>query len=167
MDGGRMARSVGSGVLGAGVLTLIHESARRLLPGAPQVQALGMRAVARGARATGKRPPDRRGRYGWSLAGDLTANAAYYALVGLSGPGGAPRVGVLLGLAAGLGTAFLPERLGFGPQPGQRFPLTQVLTVAWYAAGGLAAGAAYRALASPADRDGAAGEAVVDGTGQR
>ena len=157
MDGGRVARSIGSGALGAGVLTLVHESARRLLPGAPQVHALGMRAVARGARATGNRPPDRRGRYRWSLAGDLTANAAYYALVGLAGPGGAPLAGTLLGLAAGVGTAFLPERLGFGPQPGQRFPLTQLLTVAWYTAGGLAAGGAYRALAPGAATDRPAG----------
>jgi hypothetical protein len=146
MDGGRVARAIGSGAVGAGVLTLVHEGARRLWPGAPQVHALGMRAVARGARAAGRRPPDRPARYRWALAGDLAANAAYYALVGLVGPPRAPRAGVLLGLGAGLGAALLPEPLGFGRQPGQRAPVTQFLTAAWYTAGGLAAGAAYRAL---------------------
>ncbi len=47
MIGGRAARALGSGAVGAGVLTLVHEGVRRLLPGAPQVHALGMRAVPR------------------------------------------------------------------------------------------------------------------------
>jgi hypothetical protein len=50
--------------------------------------------------------------------------------------------GALLGLAAGVGAAYLPPRIGLGEQPGQRPPATQIMTVAWYLAGGLAAAAA-------------------------
>lgn len=146
MDGRRIARAIGSGAVGAGVLTLVHEVMRRLLPGAPQVHVLGMRAVARGAAAAGRRPPDRQGRYRWALAGDLATNAAYYALVGLIARRHSRRTGVLLGATAGLGAVLLPEPLGLGRQPGQRFPVTPLLTIAWYTAGGLAAGVAYRAL---------------------
>lgn len=146
MDGSRIARAMGSGAVGAVVLTVVHEAARRLLPGAPQVHVLGMRAVARGASAAGRRPPDRQGQYRWALVGDLLSNAAYYALVGMVGRHHPERTGAILGAGAGVGTALLPPPLGFGHQPGERFPMTHLLTVAWYTVGGVAAGAAYRSL---------------------
>ncbi len=48
---------------------------------------------------------------------------------------------------AGLGAVALPKPLGPGRQPGQRTPMTQAMTVAWYVAGALAAAATYRSLA--------------------
>jgi hypothetical protein len=85
-----------------------------------------------------------------ALVGDLVSNSFYYSLVGAGSRGDALRNGALLGLAAGLGAVFLPGPLGLGRQPTDT-PATQALTVAWYLAGGLAAGAAYAALASEDD----------------
>jgi hypothetical protein len=98
------------------------------------------------ARIAGRRPPKGRALYRWTMAGDLLSNALYYSLVGAGSRGGAWPRGAVLGLAAGVGAAVLPQRLGFGHQPGARTPVTEILTAGWYLAGGLAAAAAYRVL---------------------
>ena len=55
-------------------------------------------------------------------------------------------LGVALGLAAGVGAVLLPPQLGLSGATTGRTGATAALTVALYAAGGLVAGAAYRAL---------------------
>jgi hypothetical protein len=107
---------------------------------------LGERAISAGLRAVGSEPPPEGQLHAAALVGDLVANTAYYALVGLGGRDGAVARGGLLGLAAGLGAVFLPGPLGLGRRPGSRTPQTAVMTVAWYTVGGLIAGAVYRSL---------------------
>lgn len=141
-----MLKALGSGLVGACALTLIHETARRFVDDAPRMDVVGMRAIARTLRAVDVEPPVPL--HEVTLAGDIAANSLYYGLVGLGEPGDAVRNGALLGLAAGLGAVVLPERLGLGRQPTEDSPETQLMTVAWYLLGGIAAGAAYRALAS-------------------
>jgi hypothetical protein len=143
-------RALVSGAVGAGALTALHETVRRVAPHAPRMDVIGERALKRSLRKVGITPPKRDGLYRWTLAGDLTGNALYYGLVGIGDDRRAWLRGAALGLAAGLGAAFLPGPLGLGRQPGQRTPMTQILTVAWYLAGGLAAAAVYRALSRPA-----------------
>ena len=133
--------ALASGAVGASALTLLHEAARRVLPEAPRVDLLGMRAIARSAREAGGRPPSDEALYGLALVGDLTSNALYYSLVGAAPRKKRWRRGLLLGLAAGAGTVVLPPLLGLGKAPSARTPATAVMTVAWYVAGGLAAAA--------------------------
>ncbi|HLM57965.1 MAG TPA: hypothetical protein VK422_17805 [Pyrinomonadaceae bacterium] len=139
-----MLKALGSGLVGAFALTLIHETARRYIDDAPRMDVVGMRAIGRTMRAIDFDPPP--ALHEAALVGELVSNAAYYALVGAGGREAALRNGALLGLAAGLGAVYLPERLGLGRQPTENTPATELMTVAWYLAGGLAAGAAYRAL---------------------
>lgn len=140
-----MLKALGSGLLGAVALTLIHETARRVAPEtAPRMDVLGMRAIQKAVRAVDAEPPVPL--HEAALVGDLVSNSFYYSLVGAGSREDALRNGALLGLAAGLGAVFLPGPLGLGRQPTET-PTTQALTVAWYVAGGLAAGAAYAALA--------------------
>ena len=139
-----MLKALGSGLVGAFALTLIHETARRYIDDAPRMDVVGMRAIGRTMRAVDVHPPP--ALHEAALVGDLVTNSAYYALVGAGGRDAALRNGALLGLAAGLGAVFLPERLGLGRQPTENTPATELMTVAWYLAGGLAAGAAYRAF---------------------
>jgi hypothetical protein len=142
-----MLKALAGGLAGACALTLIHEAARRVMPDvAPRMDVLGMRAIAKTARAVDAEPPVPL--HEAALVGDLVSNSVYYSLVAAGGREDALRNGALLGLAAGIGAVVLPERLGLGRQPTEHTPATQLMTVAWYLAGGLAAAAAYRALAS-------------------
>ena len=136
-----------SGLAGAAALTLLHESARRVVPHAPRVDVIGMRGIRRPLEAAGIRPPRGRTLFGLSLLGEIASNAAYYSLVGVGNPRHAMRRGAALGLAAGIGCVLLPPVMGLGRPPHRRAPYTQLMTIAWYTVGGLAAAAAARAIA--------------------
>jgi hypothetical protein len=139
-------RSLASGLVGSATLTLVHQGAKRFIDGAPQVDAIGRRAVAKGVRAAGGTPPRGRRLHNAALVGDLVSNAAYYALVNAFAPRNRVARGAFLGLIAGVGAVTLPQRMGLGEQPGRRTPQTQLLTIAWYTLGGLAAAVASRAI---------------------
>ena len=144
----QVGAALASGLAGACVLTAVHETARHTIPHAPHVNVLGERALAMAVRALGGRTPGEGELYAGSLAGEMVSNSLYYALVGLAGPERALQAGALLGLAGGVGAVVLPEPLGLGHQPGRRTPVTELLTVAWYTLGGIAAGAAYQRIVS-------------------
>ena len=52
-----MLKALGSGLVGACALTLIHETARRFVDDAPRMDVLGMRALSKAARAVDVDPP--------------------------------------------------------------------------------------------------------------
>ena len=52
-----MLKALGSGLVGACALTLVHETARRFLDDAPRMDVLGMRALAKAAHAVDVSPP--------------------------------------------------------------------------------------------------------------
>ena len=143
----RAFEALAGGVAGATALTVLHESARRVIPHAPRVDVIGMRGIRRPIEAAGRTPPRGRTLYGLALLGEALSNGAYYSLVGVGDPRNDYRRGAVLGLAAGLGAAFLPPVLGLGNQPHRKAPFTQLMTIAWYTFGGIAAAAATRALA--------------------
>src|SRR5918994_661153 len=139
-------RALTSGVAGALVLTGLHEAARRLLSHAPRMDVIGERALSRSLAALGQRSPRGRQLFRATLAGELLSNTLYYSIVGAAARSRALPTGLLIGLAAGLGAVLLPPRLGLGHPPGEKAPLTPLLTIAWYTAGGLAAAAVTRLL---------------------
>lgn len=138
--------AMGSGLAGALALTLVHETARRVIPHAPRVDVIGVRAISRSIRAAGYQPPRYDRLHHIALAGDLVSNSAYYSLVGVGDRRHVWRRGAALGLLGGLGAALLPPVLGLGQPPHRKTPFTQILTVAWYLLGGLAAAATYDAV---------------------
>ncbi|HEX5270840.1 MAG TPA: hypothetical protein VFW33_10150 [Gemmataceae bacterium] len=145
-------RALGSGLAGALALTAVHETARRALAGAPRMDVLGMRGIARSLEAVGQTPPEEGRLHELALAGDILSNSLYYSMVGVGGPEGAWLRGALLGLAAGVGAVLLPGPLGLGEAPSNRTPATRAMTVGWYLLGGLAAAAACRLMARGGDR---------------
>ena len=147
----RTGRALTSGMAGAVVLTALHETARHLLPHAPRMDVIGERALSRSLAAVGRRSPGGRRLYRATLAGELLSNTLYYSVVGAAASSRVLRTGLGVGLAAGLGAVLLPPRLGLGDQPGEKVPLTPLLTIAWYTAGGLAAAAVARLLEESAD----------------
>jgi hypothetical protein len=136
-----IGRALANGAAGALTVTALNEGVRRVYPHAPRMDVIGMRALAAMLRGAHVEPPARDDLYYVTLVGDLATNTLYYSLVG-----DAPtwKRGIGLGLAAGIGAALLPQPLGLGTQPRQRVPITQLLTVAWYVAGGIAAVVAAR-----------------------
>jgi len=141
----KLLPSLGAGLAGALALTLIHETARRLRPeDAPRMDVLGMRGLRKLLGKANAPQPNEDTLFNLTMAGDVLSNGLYYSLVG-SGRH-AVRRGLLLGLAAGAGGVLLPGPLGLGEAPSRRTPQTQGMTLAWYTAGGLVAGAVARAL---------------------
>lgn len=139
-----------SGIVGACVLTIIHESVRRINPDAPRMDLLGKRAITYALEQTNQDVPDQATLQNMSLAGDIVSNSLYYSLVGNAKGTVAYLRGALLGLGAGLGALYLPGPMGLGKDASQRTPATQVMTVSWYLLGGLAA-AATAALLNSSD----------------
>jgi hypothetical protein len=139
-------KTLASGLIGSATLTAVHQGAQRLLPNAPHVDAIGRRAVSRGIRALGGTPPRGRQLHNTALVGDLVSNALYYGLMDVGRPRHRVARGALLGLVGGLGAVFLPQRLGLGRQPHERWPRTPLMTVAWYTLGGVASGAVRQLL---------------------
>ncbi|MBV8782257.1 MAG: hypothetical protein JO353_12750 [Phycisphaerae bacterium] len=136
-----------AGITGAVVLTAIHETVREILPDdAPRMDVVGARGITKIIRLLGGAVPPESDLHRVTLYGDIISNAWYYSHVG-SGRG-ARRRGFLLGLAAGLGALYLPQRIGLGEPPHADNPRTQWLTVLYYLTGGLVAGAVAHATTS-------------------
>ena len=146
----KLTSSLLAGLAGASALTAVHQLARRYVPNAPRMDVLGKRALTRlSSGQAAALPAQDLERI--TLAGDLVGNSAFYALVGLGSARQALPLGAALGLAAGAGALLLPERLGLGPAPHSQSGANQIMTVAWYLLGGLAAACTLQAL--HADRD--------------
>jgi hypothetical protein len=141
----KLLPSLTAGLAGAVVLTAIHETVRRLRPAdAPRMDVLGMRGLRKLLHKADAPQPDDDTLFDVTMAGDVLSNSLYYSMLG-SGRHTLRR-GLLLGLAAGVGGVVLPGPLGLGEAPSARTPQTKLMTVAWYTAGGLVAGAVARAL---------------------
>lgn len=137
-----------AGACGAVALTAVHQLARRVTDDAPRMDVLGERAIARTVQAAGGALPMPRTLHRWAIAGDLVANSAYYSLVACGRDAHMLTRGVAMGLAAGAGALVLPRRIGLGDPPRSHHVPNQIMTVAWYLIGGLAAACAGRALKS-------------------
>jgi hypothetical protein len=141
-------------------VTIANEVGRRAIADAPRLDLLGTRAVSKLVPRGGVYrfvPGKRRQLWRGALAGDLAVNALFYAL---AAPGRSPRPiarGLFLGTLAGIGAVVLAPKLGLGHRPSGATVETALLTVAWYAVGGLAAGFAARALAPRVDAAAPAG----------
>jgi hypothetical protein len=109
------------------------------------MDVVGMRAVDRVMEWLNMQLLNRPQLHRAALAGDLVGNALYYSAVAGRTPGDTWRRGVMLGTLAGIGALSLPERIGLGAPPDSGTRSNQLMTVAWYVIGGLAAAAAANA----------------------
>lgn len=138
--------SLGSGLIGAVALTVLHETVRRFIPEAPRADILGMRAIEKIMESVDAEPPADDELHDWALGGDVVSNTLYYSLIGLVRPENAVLTGAALGLAAGIGAVALPGPMGLGTAPTKRTEATVAMTIGWYLVGGLVTAGAYRWL---------------------
>jgi len=143
-------QSFASGLVGAVALTAVHQLAQRLTTAAPRMDVVGERAMGRAIEAAGGTVPPQPRLLNWALAGDLLSNSAYYSLVTCGRDAHVWTRAVALGLAAGICALVLPARIGLGDPPESDRRSNQVMTVAWYLLGGLAAAAAGQRMKSRA-----------------
>jgi hypothetical protein len=141
--------SVASGLVGALVLTSIHESARRAVTHPPRMDTLGRRVVSNVLDATGQDARPRGTLQKIALAGDIVANTMYYAAIAREHGRARWQRAIALGTAAGMGAVALPPFLGLGRAPNSQYASTRLMTTAWYLAGALATAAAATVLAPP------------------
>ncbi|CCH52615.1 hypothetical protein BN8_01628 [Fibrisoma limi BUZ 3] len=139
-------RALGSGLTGAIVLTVLHETVRQFVPQAPRADKLGERVLIKGIRAAGHSAPAEDDLYVPAMIGDIASNALYYSLVGLNDGKSPLLIGTALGTAAGLGAVMLPGPMGLGEKPTRRSTATSAMTVAWYLVSGIVAGTTYKLM---------------------
>lgn len=126
------------GLVGSLVLTGLHQGLAKLTPWAPRMDILGERAIKKGMKALGMKPPRGKKLYRLTMAGDLLSNGLVYAFVGRGSLKKRLVRGALIGAANGIGGAELPQRMGLGWWPSARSKRTKLMTVALYTAGGIA-----------------------------
>ena len=137
-----------AGIAGATTLTAVHQAARMVFDSAPRMDVVGMRAIARAREAaagTANESTAPEGRhpaiYNMAFAGDMVVNSAYYSMATTW------KRGAALGLLAGVGALVLPKKVGLGDPPNSELLSNQLMTVAWYVVGGLAAACTAQCLA--------------------
>lgn len=140
-----ISKALVSGLAGAVALTLTHETLRRLVPEAPRMDVLGMRAISKILKKAGSQPPADSELRTWAMVGDVISNSLYYSLAG-TGKDAWLRGG-LLGAGAGAGAVLLPGPMGLGTDPSNRTNSTRAMTVGLYLLGGMVAAAVGSALA--------------------
>ena len=132
-------RSLASGFAGAVALTAAHEFGRSRLPNAPRMDVVGMRALRRFVPALRyERPRSTRLRR-LALIGDLIANTLYYSGVDAPSSRQTWRRAGTLGFAAGVSAITVPPALGLDKEPRAQHRASQLMTIAWYVAGAVAA----------------------------
>src|SRR5687767_235124 len=103
------------GLAGALSVTLLHETLRKVYPGAPRLDLLGEQATSKIIKATGHEPPAEDKLYGTALVGDVAANALYYGFAAANAKHPV-RTAAILGITAGLGAISIPSKIGLSDQ---------------------------------------------------
>ena len=142
----RVVKALEGGLAGAGALTIVHEVVRRVVPTAPRMDLMGMSAIAKVLRHSGKNPPNENRLFYITMAGDLVSNALYYSLAGAGKKENRILKGAILGFTAGIGALALPKPMGLNPAHSNRTVPTQIMTVAWYTLGGIVSALVMKAL---------------------
>lgn len=136
------------GVAGAVALNILHQAVKSFDHDAPRVDLIGEEALSKGMEKIGLVPLTGDTLFSATLAADLLSNAAYYSMIGLGKRKYLVYHGLAHGLCAGIGALTLTEPMRLSDAPVTRTDKTKVMTVAWYAFGGLVAGLTMRALRS-------------------
>lgn len=146
LSGMKLGTALTGGLAGAVALNVLHEAYRQVDKDAPKIHLIGEEALTKMLKAADLPLPNNEELYKWTLAGDILSNAAYFSLAGTGNYKNAVKRGLFLGLAAGAGAVFMPEKMGLNNAPSSRTTETKILTVLWYTLGGLAAGITIKFL---------------------
>lgn len=141
----RWIKNIAAGLIGSVALNILHESVRKNVNNAPEINLLGAEAVNKTLSQYGRPIQDPDDLHKVTLELDLIANAAYYSAIGSSGKYIWPKA-IAMGLSAGIGALKLPKPLGLDPSPVTETTQKQVLTVGYYLFGALVTALALKTI---------------------
>jgi len=144
----RWIKNIAAGLIGSVALNILHETVRKNVKNAPEVNLLGAEAVNKTLGHYGRPIQDPNDLHKVTLELDLIANAAYYSAIGGSGKYIWPKA-IAMGLGAGLGALKLPKPLGLDPTPVTETTQKQALTVGYYLFGALVTALALKTILKP------------------
>ena len=142
----KLLSAIGGGFAGAAILTLLHETIRRVNTDAPRMDRLGMEAISKSLETIDVEVPEEDKLFKITMAGDIISNTFYYSLAAIGDKRKVVVRGLLLGVAAGFGGVYLPKPLGLNDSASNRTTETKLMTVGLYVTGGLVAGFAIKLL---------------------
>ncbi len=134
------------GVVGATVLTILHEVIRHFDEEAPRMDKLGMQAFGKFLQSIDLKVPEKDQLFIITTLFELLANTLFYGMAGAGGKHHAWQRGALLGLAAGIGAVALPEHLGLVESANSKKPRTKLMTIGMYLIGGIVTAEVSRRL---------------------
>jgi hypothetical protein len=138
--------NLAGGLAGAAVLTLLHETVRRLDADAPRVDLVGEEGVNKMLVNFNADPLEGDALYAATLSGDLLANSLYYSSIGQAKDDRLLFRGTMMGLTAGWAALSLTRNLDLDDAPVTRTKKTKALTVAYYLLGGITTAATIKLL---------------------
>ncbi len=134
----KLISALAGGLAGAIAMTIVHETIKRFDKEAPRLDLLGMEALEKEMGHVTEAPQSANKLFMGAMTGDIAGNSLYYSLAGL-GKGKTDAKGLALGLAAGIGAIYLPEKLGLNKKHSGKTDKTKALTTLYYAIGGFVA----------------------------
>lgn len=134
----KLLRALTGGLVGSVVLTSLHQLLQKNYKNAPRMDLLGEEAIAKGFNKVGADRPSEKKLHNMAITGDIIANTLFFGAAATTISSCSK--GTLLGIAAGLGGVYLPEKLGLNPEHSNKTLQTKILTVGLYALGGYVAG---------------------------
>ncbi|MET3535956.1 hypothetical protein [Chryseobacterium limigenitum] len=126
-----MYKKILAGLGGAIALNLVHEIIRKNFDNVPEVNKVGEEALNKTLETIDLKITDQDQLYGVTLAGDVLSNGIYYATTATSG------FNIASGLAAGLGTVMLPQKMGLDDSPVAETNQKKIMTVGYYLFGAI------------------------------
>ena len=134
----KFLRALTGGLIGSTVLTMLHQALKNNYSNAPRMDLLGEEALEKGLNKIGVEPPEEERLHNITLAGDIVLNSLFFSLAATTISSCSK--GTAMGLVAGLGALYLPEKLGLNPEHSNKTIQTKILTVSLYTIGGYIAG---------------------------
>ena len=134
----KILKSLAGGLAGSLVVTALHEVLRNNYSNAPRMDLLGEEAIEKGLAKIGVDAPDDDNLYTMALVSDIVTNTLFFSVAATTISSCSK--GTMLGLLAGAGGLYLPEKLGLNPEHSNKTLQTKILTVALYTIGGFVAG---------------------------
>lgn len=120
-----MVKKMLAGLGGAIALNILHEIIRKNFDNVPHINEVGEEALQKTLDSAGLEISDPDKLYAATLAGDIVSNAVYYANT-------ATQHDFTSGLAAGISTIMLPQKMGLDDEPVAENNKKKIMTVAYY-----------------------------------